>query len=265
MKNVKKITSIILVVLMAVTMFSACGKKENNAGIESIKTAGVLKVGVKSDVPNFGLQNTATGEYDGLEIDLAKALAKKIFGDETKVECQTVTAKTRGPLLDTGEIDIVLATFTITEERKETYNFTEPYYTDYVSLMVKVDSGINSLKDLAGKKIGVAQSATSKAAVEAAATEQGVEGITYSEFSSYPEIKAALDSGNVAAFCVDGSILSGYLDSTVKILDDKFSPQNYGIASKLDNKDLAEYLNDFIAEIKGNGELDTLYEKWNLK
>ncbi len=231
--------------------------------LDKIKSAGVLKVGVKVDVPNFGLKNTASGEVEGFEIDLAKRIAKDLLGDETKLETQAVTAKTRGPLLDTGELDLVIATFTITEERKLTYNFSQPYYTDAVKLMVKKDSGITGLKDLGGKTIGVAQSATSMQAIQAAADELGIQ-IKFDEYPTYPEIKAALDSGRVNCFSVDGSILSGYVDDSTVILDEKYSPQEYGIASKLDNKDLAELVDAEVAALKSSGELDQMIETWGL-
>ncbi|MEI3166589.1 MAG: transporter substrate-binding domain-containing protein [Lachnospiraceae bacterium] len=140
-----------------------------SADVQKIVDRGVLKVGCKSDVPNFSLQNTATGEYEGFEDDLAYNIAGEIFGctpeeakDKKLVEFQGVTAKTRGPLLENGEIDLVIATFTITDERKETYNFSTPYYTDAVGLLVNNDSGIESIEDLDGKIIGVAQSSTTK-------------------------------------------------------------------------------------------------------
>lgn len=231
--------------------------------LDKIKAAGVLKVGVKVDVPNFGLKNTKTGEVEGFEIDLAKAIAKDLLGDESKIETQAVTAKTRGPLLDNGEVDLVIATFTITDERKKVYNFSDPYYSDAVKLMVKKDSGIKSLKDLDGKTIGVAQSSTSMKAIQDAANTAGVK-VKFDEYATYPEIKAALDSGRVQCFSVDGSILSGYVDDTTTILDDKYSPQEYGIASKLDNKDLAEYVNSMVAQLKSNGELDQMIAKWKL-
>ncbi|MDY4693641.1 MAG: transporter substrate-binding domain-containing protein, partial [Blautia sp.] len=86
--------------------------------VQKIIDAGVLKVGCKADVPKFSLQNTKTGEYEGFEDDLAYEIAGDIFGctaDEAKekdlVEFQSVTAKTRGPLLENGEIDLVIATF----------------------------------------------------------------------------------------------------------------------------------------------------------
>ena len=130
---------------------SAADSGDTAADVQAVIDAGVLKVGVKTDVPNFSLLNTETNEYEGYEVDLAYEMAGAIFGctaDEAKeqdlVEFTGVTAKTRGPLIENGELDMVIATFTINEERKELYNFTTPYYVDAVGLMVLNDSGINS-------------------------------------------------------------------------------------------------------------------------
>ncbi|GFZ32457.1 amino acid ABC transporter substrate-binding protein [Clostridium zeae] len=269
----KKITSI-LVLALTLTLAgcsSAPSKTATNSGasskpadIQKIIDRGTLKVGVKVDVPKYGYKDPSTGKIDGFEIDIAKAVAKKILGDENKVDLQAVTAKTRGPLLDSGEIDMVAATFTITDERKKSYNFSDPYFTDGVGLLVKKDAGINSFKDLNGKKIGVAQSSTTKKALQDEADKQGIK-VTFSEFASYPEIKTALSSGRVDCFSVDGAILLGYLDDNTKILSDKFSPQNYGIASKKDNTELAKVINETITEMKSSGDLQKLIDKWGLK
>ncbi|MDR1541205.1 MAG: transporter substrate-binding domain-containing protein [Clostridiales bacterium] len=239
---------------------SAGGCASAASGTAAIEKAKILKVGVKEDVPGFGLLNSSTGAYEGLEIDLARLVAKEILGDENAVSFQPVTAKTRGPLLDNGDIDMVIATFTITEERKLTYNFSTPYYTDSVGLLVKKDSGIASLADLSGKTIGVAQSATSKDAIQQAADEAGI-GIQFSEFASYPEIKAALDSGRVDVFSVDGAILNGYVDETSVILPDRFSPQEYGIATKLQNTELAAKVDEMIQKWLADGTIAALSEK----
>jgi putative glutamine transport system substrate-binding protein len=231
--------------------------------LDKIRNAGVLKVGVKSDVPNFGLLNTASNTYEGFEIDLARLIAKEILGDPSKTAFTTVTAATRGPLLDNGDIDLVIATFTITEERKLTYNFSTSYYTDAVGLLVKKDSGINGVAGLDGKTVGVAQSATSRKALEAAASTAGA-AVKFAEFATYPEIKAALDSGRVDAFSVDKSILRGYLDSETVLLDDAFSPQDYGIASKFDNKELAAYIDGLIQKWLGDGTIKLLTGKYNI-
>lgn len=232
--------------------------------IDKIKDKGILKVGVKVDVPKFGYKDPATEKVEGMEIDIAKAIAKEILGDENKIEVQAVTAKTRGPLLDSGELDLVIATFTITEERKESYNFSQPYFTDGVALLVKTDKGFSSFKDLEGKTIGIAQSATTKKALEEAAGEQGIQ-VKFSEFASYPEIKTALESGRVDAFSVDAAILNGYVDENSVILPDRFSPQEYGAASKKSNTDLAELVDNLIGSMKASGELNGLIEKWGIK
>ncbi len=237
---------------------------QDTPDIKAIKDRGVFKVGVKVDVPNFGYRDPKTGKVTGFEVDLADIIAKKILGKKAKLELTGVTAKTRGPLLDNGEIDIVAATFTITDERKKSYNFSDPYFVDGVGLLVKKAAKFKSLKDLNGKRIGVAQSATSKAAIQVEADKLGIK-VEFLEFATYPEIKAALDSGRVDCFSVDASILGGYVDKTAVILPDRFSPQNYGIASRKDNVGLATLINDTINELKKSGQLDKLIKKWGLK
>lgn len=269
----KKVGLVLTSLLLVMGLVTGCGSTASStpsstgnvpADVKAIKDRGVLKVGVKVDVPKFGYKDPKTEKVDGFEIDIAKAVAKKILGDENKIQTSAVTAKTRGPLLDSGDVDIDVATFTITDERKKSYNFSDPYFTDGVGLLVKKSAGIQSLKDLNGKKIGVAQSSTSKKAVQAEADKLGIK-VSFLEFGTYPEIKTALDSGRVDCFSVDGAILYGYLDDSTMILPDRFSPQDYGIASKKGNDGLAKVVNDTVADLKKSGELDKLKQKWGLK
>lgn len=261
----KKILVVLLCCVLMLGMVS-CGSKSKttsssdgnvSADIKAIKDRGKLKVGVKVDVPKFGYKDPKTDKIDGFEIDIAKAMAKKILGDSSKIEFEPVTAKTRGPLLDSGDVDMDISTFTVTDERKKSYNFSDSYFTDGVALMVKKSANIKSLKDLNGKTIGVAQTSTSKAAIQQEADKEGVK-IKFSEFAGYPEIKSALDAGRVDCFSVDGSILAGYLDKTTEILPDRFSPQDYGIATKKGNDGLAKIINDTVDEMKKSGDLDKL-------
>lgn len=233
------------------------------AGVQAIKDAGELKVGVKADVPNFGLQDAATSEFKGMEIDLAYAIAKRIGLSEDAVKFEAVTAKTRGPLLDNGQLDLVIATFTIKPERLEQWNFSDPYYQDEVGLLVKNASGITGLAGLDGKTVGVAQGATSRDAVQAEADKAGIK-VKFLEFATYPEINAALESGRVDAFSVDKSILSGYVTTDSTILPDGFSPQDYGVASKKGTDDMTTFINEMLAEMETNGEMQALLEKWSL-
>jgi putative glutamine transport system substrate-binding protein len=264
MKAAKNLICAALILLAVTGTVFAGGKGDAGAGgVDAVKKAGVLKVGVKSDVPGFGLLNPDTGRYEGLEIELSKLIANEIFGDPERVAFTPVTAKTRGPLLDNGDIDFVIATFTVTDERKLTYNFSSIYYTDGVGLLTKTTAGYNSLKDLDGKTIGVAQSATSRKAIEDGAASLGVK-VGFAEFATYPEIKAALDSGRVDAFSVDKAILRGYLDFSVGLLNDTYAPQPYGVATKLANKDLAAWVDGLVQKWLSDGTIDGLVGKYNL-
>ena len=244
-----------------------------SADVQKIVDRGVLKVGCKSDVPNFSLQNTATGEYEGFEDDLAYNIAGEIFGctpeeakDKKLVEFQGVTAKTRGPLLENGEIDLVIATFTITDERKETYNFSNPYYTDAVGLLVNNDSGIESIEDLDGKIIGVAQSSTTKDGFKAYVEEKGLNvNPEFQEFDGYPALAQALATKQIDCFSVDRAILSGYVNDSNHILDDRFSEQEYGVASAKENTGLAELVDEKVTSMISDGSMKTLQEQWNLQ
>ena len=244
-----------------------------SADVQKIVDRGVLKVGCKSDVPNFSLQNTATGEYEGFEDDLAYNIAGEIFGctpeeakDKKLVEFQGVTAKTRGPLLENGEIDLVIATFTITDERKETYNFSTPYYTDAVGLLVNNDSGIESIEDLDGKIIGVAQSSTTKDGFKAYVEEKGLNiNPEFQEFDGYPALAQALATKQIDCFSVDRAILSGYVNDSNHILDDRFSEQEYGVASAKENTGLAELVDKKVTSMLSDGSMKALQDQWNLQ
>lgn len=244
-----------------------------SADVQKIIDAGVLKVGSKVDVPKFGLQNTATGEMEGVEVDLAYEIAGKIFGctaEEAKekklVAFQGVTAKTRGPLIDNGEVDMVIATYTITPERKETWNFSSPYYTDAVGLMVLKDSGINSIEDLDGKVIAVSQGSTTKDGFRKYVEEKGYDvNPEFEEFDGYPSMAAALAAKNVDVFSVDRAILAGYNDDTTIILEDRFAEQEYGVATKLDNKGLAELVEGVVTDLKSSGKMDEMLKGWGIE
>lgn len=258
MKNWKKLLTVLtasaLTGLVALAPATALAQDDLPAGVQAIKDAGVLKVGVKEDVPGFGYFSPDTNEHEGFEIDLARKIAEEITGSADNVEFTGVTAKTRGPLLDNGEVDMIIATFTITEERKETYNFTEPYYTDEVGFLVKTADAYTDLASLAGKNIGVSQTSTTQAKIEEEGAKDDL-SFNFSEYGTYPELKAALTANRIDAFAVDKSILAGYVDDQTEILEVGFAPQEYGVTTKLDNKDLNDYLNALLAEWEEDGSL----------
>ncbi|HFI0141247.1 TPA: transporter substrate-binding domain-containing protein [Streptococcus suis] len=228
----------------------------NSDQVQAIIERGVLRVGVKQDVPNFGYKNPDTNKFEGMEIDIARKIADELGVD---IEFTPVTAQTRGPLLDNGQVDMVIATFTITDERKLLYNFTTPYYTDAVGFLVNKDSGINDIEALDGKNIGVAQGSNTRTLISELADKYGLK-VNYTELGSYPELSVSLRAHRIDAFSVDQSILSGYLSSKSQLMDYSFSASNYGIATKLSNTELNDYLNSLIEEWTGDGSLQDIYD-----
>ena len=241
------------------------------ADTQAIVDRGVLKVGVKNAVQGFSFQDTLTGEYKGLEDSLAEMIAEHLGVD---VEFTTVTAATRGELLDSGDIDAVLATFTITEERKKTWDFSTPYYTDYVSVLVEDSTGIKGLADLKDKVVGVSSGSTSARALVKAMIDEGVldganfdadtfnadtwkDGVSFRQYDDYPAISTALSAGEVQGFCVDKSILAIYKTEGRSYIDAEFSPQEYGVATKK-GSDFSTLCDDLVKGWLADGTIEQL-------
>ncbi|HFI0446450.1 TPA: transporter substrate-binding domain-containing protein [Streptococcus suis] len=233
----------------------------NSDQVQAIIERGVLRVGVKQDVPNFGYKNPDTDKFEGMEIDIARKVADELGVD---IEFTPVTAQTRGPLLDNGQVDLVIATFTITDERKLLYNFTTPYYTDAVGFLVNKDSGIKTFTDLNGKTIGVAQGSITRTLISELADKYGI-SVNFAELGSYPELSVSLRAHRTDAFSVDQSILSGYISSKSELMDFSFSASDYGIVTKLSNKDLNDYLNNLVEKWTADGSLQSIYDANGLK
>lgn len=250
---------------------------EINADVQAIIDRGVLRVGVKNAVVGFGFQDTLTGEYSGMEISIAEKIAEELGVD---IEFTTVTAATRGELLDSGDIDCVLATFTITDERRNSWDFSTPYYTDYVSVLVETASGITNLEGLVDKKVGVSSGSTSAKSLTSAMIDAGLvdgsgfdaetfdpalwtTGISFQQYDDYPAISTALSAGEVDAFCVDKSILAIYNTDSRDYIEEKFSPQEYGVATKK-GSGFSAYVEELITEWLADGTIDGYIAENNL-
>ena len=251
---------------------AASGSGDASSKVEAIKSRGKLNCGVKADVLGYGYLNTETGEYEGLEIDLCYQIAAAVFGvsyDDAKeqglCEFTTVTPKTRGPLIDNDSLDIVCATYTITDERLEDWDFSDPYRVDHVGVMIMKSSGMEKLADLDGKLIGVSQGSTTKDAVTAAVAEEGVELTdgNFNEYPDYPSINSALESGNIDAFAMDRSTLNTYMNDQKELLEPEveFGTQDYGVATEK-GSDLSELVDDTVNELLDNGWMEEDIQTW---
>lgn len=268
MNKIKKIFVCILALFLTACSTSNVSNKQevalNENCISDIKDRGYLIVGVKTDVPDLSYFDGES--YSGLEIELAYKTASNLFEvsiEEAKeknlVHFVGVTVADREEKLESGEVDCLFATYTITKARKEKFALSKSYYKDYIGLMVLNhvkdnnslgNRGIQSIADLDGKIIGVPKNATTRKEFLKYIDSMNSIKVSpiFNEYVSYDALFKALKKGEIDVMSVDVSILKGYVDSSTKILDDRFAGQNYGAATKLENAALLEYINQAINE-----------------
>ncbi|MFJ7364344.1 transporter substrate-binding domain-containing protein [Peribacillus frigoritolerans] len=268
----KKWLKLSLISLLAVILLAGCGggndsdKAEEGGGkgkeedvLAQVKEKDKIVFGVKNDTRLFGLKNPSTGEVEGFDIDIAKALAAEILGDENKVQFKEVTSKTRMALLNNGDIDAIVATMTITEDRKKEVDFTDVYFDAGQSLLVKKGSDIKGIDSLKGKKVLAVKGSTSSINIREKAPEAQV-----LEFENYSEAFAALKSGQGDALTTDDSILYGMADEdpSYELVGGTFTEEPYGIAVKKGNSEFVEELNKALKSLKDSGKYDEIHDKW---
>jgi aspartate/glutamate/glutamine transport system substrate-binding protein len=207
----------------------------------------------------FGLKNPSTGEVEGFDIDIAKALTEEILGDESKVEFKEVTSKTRIQLLNNGDIDAIVATMTISEERKKEVDFTDVYFDAGQSLLVKKGSDVTGVDSLAGKTVLAVKGSTSSQNIREKAPDAKV-----LEYENYSEAFAALKQGKGDTLTTDDSILYGMADEdpSFELVGGTFTEEPYGIAVSKGNEDFVKKLNEALQAIKDSGKYDEIYNKW---
>ncbi|WP_374020167.1 transporter substrate-binding domain-containing protein [Paenibacillus thiaminolyticus] len=262
MKRWLKVIGAAVAAALLVSALSACS--QTSAGgegtIDQIKKRGKVVAGVKYDLNLFGLKDPGTGEVQGLDIDIAKQIAKKVLGDENAIELMEVTSKTRIPMLKNGDIDFIIATMTITDERKKEIDFSDVYFTAGQSLLVPVDSPINSIKDLTKEsKVLTAKGSTSAKNIRESAPDAQI-----LEFENYAEAFTALKAGQGHALTTDNALLYGMAqqDKNFRVLDETFTDEPYGIGIRKGDEEFVKLVNDALKELKDSGEYDRIYEKW---
>ncbi|MFC5631874.1 MULTISPECIES: transporter substrate-binding domain-containing protein [Streptococcus] len=249
-----------LLTLLIVGLGTTTVSATESTKVDAIKKSGLLRVGVKQDVPNFGYLNAENNQFEGMEIDIAKKLADSL---DVKVEYTPVTTQTREPLMDNGQVDVIIATYTITEQRQANFSISDPYYYDQIGFLVRKKSNIHTMDDLDGLTIGVAQGATTKANLKTYAEENGLT-FKFVQLGSYPELTMSLQAKRIDAFSVDKSLLSGYVHKGNRMLKDGFNTQAYGIATKKTNTDLTDFINEQLNKWRKDGSLQKIYDKFNL-
>jgi glutamate transport system substrate-binding protein len=231
----------------------------------AIQQRGKLIVGTKFDQPLFGLKDPTTGKIEGFDADIAREVAKAIFGNVSDIDSTInfveAVSKNREPFIQNGTVDIVVATYTVNETRKQVVDFAGPYFQAHEDIMVRKDeNSIKSVNDLNGKKVCSVQGSTSIKNLQAKAP-QADTSIT---FDTYSKCAEALGDGRVQAEVTDNSILAGLAAQSqgkYKVLNAPFSDEPYGIGLKKGDTALRTFVNDVIQKIEDNGTWKTLFDK----
>jgi glutamate transport system substrate-binding protein len=245
---------------LAVTV-GACGSKDDDAGsgggsksfaagstMERLNKAQSIKVGTKFDQPGFG-QKGLSGKPEGFDVDVAKLIVKELGIPEDKIQYVETPSKVREDAIVNGTVDMVVATYTINDKRKERVAFAGPYYEAGQNIMVKKDdstiTGPDSFADGTKKVCSVTGSTPAeeiKKHLKNVATQLVL-------FDTYDKCRDALKGGQVNAVTTDNVILLGYISKaqdSYKLAGDNFTKEPYGIGVKKDDTAFRGFINDVL-------------------
>ena len=252
----------------ATTATSTRPKLELSSYAYGIQTKGKLRVGTREDNVPFGLKNVTTSKFEGFDVDIAREIAKAIFGNEADIdkfiEFVPVVSATRIPTLNENKADFVIATFTINEDRKKQIDFSDVYFNTGQKIMVKKDNTtIKGVKDLNGKRVCSGKGSTSEKNITAQAPQAVLE-----LQDTYPPCLILLQQGRVDAVSTDETILFGLVkqDPNMKIVGGYFSDEPYGIGVKKnvnsDRNGFADLINRTMVAMIQDGRWARFYKQW---
>ncbi|HIW63276.1 MAG TPA: glutamate ABC transporter substrate-binding protein [Candidatus Stackebrandtia excrementipullorum] len=230
--------------------------------IEEIRDRGRLVIGSKFDQPLTGMRDDATGRIEGFDAEIGRILAQRIFGyaaEGENLDFIETTSGNRERYLKEGTVDIVIATYTITEERKKVVDFAGPYYNAGQSIMTRSDEKVDDVEDLAGKKVCFADGSTSGVTIE-----RLVPDAQTRPMRDYAGCTAALRSGSVDAVSTDNVILYGFAKQypdEFYISEESFTTESYGVGMAHESPELREFINATLEEAYANGDWDRAFAR----
>ncbi len=252
---------LLYLISFSVILCAGCKKSEEDQDLLlTIKERGKIVVGVKYDSRPFGYVDEK-GKLKGYDIDLAKIIARRLLGSEKKVVFKEVNQHTRISRLNAGDIDMIIATMTITPQREAVVSFSIPYYTTGQALLVKKNSPIRGIGELNGKKVIAILNTTGEKNLRYFAP-----GALFQGYRSYEEGFSALKAGKADAMTADETILVGLALSNpdYKVLPQRYTSEYYAVAFRKNqqSESLKIDINNILTDMQKNGELNTLKARW---
>lgn len=276
-------------VVLALTA-TACGGKEGSAGdapggggkenqpklptyqvaenvdvdspvLKKAKERGKIIIGAKADQPFLGFEDQATGERRGFDIEIAKMVAADLGFSPEQIEWKTIDSSIRETAIAKGQIDLMVGTYTINDERKKQIGFAGPYYLAGQSLLVRKDEqDIKGPDTIKGKKVCSITGSTPMQNIKDNKARFGAETV---ELGKYTDCVKQLLDGQVDAVTTDDAILKGYAaerPQKLKVVGEPFSEEPYGIGLRKDDKALRDAVNDAIEAHQKDGSYQKAYE-----
>jgi polar amino acid transport system substrate-binding protein len=233
-------------------------RAQSTTALDEVKSRGAVRVGVRQDVPGFGSVDEK-GQIVGFDVDIATELAKRLG---VKVDLVPVTPTTRIPLLQQSRIDMICATITHYRERDKVIDFTIGYFYTGQKLMVRKDSAIKTVADLANKRVGTTAGAL--VLQNLAKTQPKAVGQT---FEGYPEAFLAMQRGLVDAMVADVIILAGLRANAPSPGDyviggDFPGGGDYAIGVRENDSKWRDILNFTLQDMWKDGAWDKIFERW---
>jgi polar amino acid transport system substrate-binding protein len=220
----------------------------------AIAERGRLIVGVDQNTYFFGSRNPASGQPEGFDIDLAREIARHIFGDPDRIQFRVVDASQRETALQSGLVDLVVRTYTITCDRKQKVDFSTVYYYAHQRILAAKGSGI----DLSGKRVCAVSGTTSLSRLFALDPRPTLLGV-----STWTDCLLLFQQGQVDAISTDDVVLAGLEAQdhlNVEVVGPDMSVEPYGVGVKKENSDLVRFVNGVLEQMRDDGTWERLYD-----
>ncbi|MFC4374675.1 glutamate ABC transporter substrate-binding protein [Nocardia halotolerans] len=243
---------------LAATVTAACGGGDEGSALDHAKE-GKLTVGIKFDQPGLGLRNT-DGTYSGFDVEVAEYVSEKLGVKPEDITFKETPSAQRETMIENGQVDFIVATYSITDSRKEKVDFAGPYYVAGQDLLVRADNtDITGPESLDGKKVCSVKGSTPAQNIEKNFPQAQLQ--TYDTYSLCIE---ALRGGTIDAVTTDNVILAGYAaqaPGTYKLVNKTFTTENYGIGLKKGDTETRTQINDAIEAMIADGSWKAALEK----
>lgn len=253
----RKWTTVMVLLLAFSLVAAACGGDADTSEFDLV-SEGTLTI--CTDAPYPPMEFEQDGEFTGFDIELMRAIADSLDLDLV-VNNIGFDAITSGIAMESAECDLAAASITITAEREENIDFSDPYFTAVQSLLAKKDGGFSTLSDYDGRDLGVQSGTTGELYAQENAT-----GANLISFENPGDLFTALEAGEVEGILQDivPNAAQALEDDTVAVIETyPAEPEDYGLAVQEEGKEaLLEAVNSALSTFREDGTYDDLYAKW---